>query len=179
MPGKDTADDELSGLPPGSIVRRKIRGAYRFYHQWREDGRTRSRYLKPDEVLPLRRQIERRKALLRRADRSDEAKVRGVFAADPPPPPLGDALTGRMLHEFALGAKRFTPRRMLPDVLDFLRRDASDRALLLDGHAGTGRTTLMRHAALAMTDEEREATAYVRLCDSVQPDTLNAALAAL
>ena len=41
---------ELESLPAGTLVKRTIRGAERFYHQWREDGRTRSRYLTRDEA---------------------------------------------------------------------------------------------------------------------------------
>ena len=54
---------EMGELPAGTIVRRIIRGKERFYHQWRENGKTLSRYLKPGEVLPLREKIEKRKAL--------------------------------------------------------------------------------------------------------------------
>ena len=47
---KRKLEHELATLPSGAIVRRTIRGAARFYHQWRENGATRSRYLKADEV---------------------------------------------------------------------------------------------------------------------------------
>ena len=56
---------ELESLPAGTLVRRTIRGAERFYHQWREDGRTRSRYLTRDEADELRRQVERKKEIKR------------------------------------------------------------------------------------------------------------------
>ncbi len=59
--------NELETLPHGTIVRRTIRGAVRYYHQWRENGKTKSRYLKPDEIEPLRDLLARRKALARGA----------------------------------------------------------------------------------------------------------------
>ena len=43
---------ELETLPKGTIVRRNIRGTDRFYHQWRENGVTKSRYLSPGEIMP-------------------------------------------------------------------------------------------------------------------------------
>ena len=55
---------ELDSLPKGTIVRRTIRGTDRFYHQWRENGVTKSRYLSPGEIMPLRAQLERRHELL-------------------------------------------------------------------------------------------------------------------
>ncbi len=62
---QETELAELETLPKGTIVRRTIRGAERFYHQWREGNKTKSRYLKPSEILPLREQLARRKALTR------------------------------------------------------------------------------------------------------------------
>ncbi len=59
--------DEMEKLPHGTIVRRTIRGAVRHYHQWRENGKTKSRYLMPDEIQPLRDLLARRKALARGA----------------------------------------------------------------------------------------------------------------
>ena len=56
---------ELESLPAGTLVKRTIRGAERFYHQWREDGKTRSRYLSRDEADELRRQVMRKKEIKR------------------------------------------------------------------------------------------------------------------
>ncbi len=59
--------NESETLPQGTIVRRTIRGAVRYYHQWRENGKTMSRYLKPGELQPLRDLLTQRKALKRGA----------------------------------------------------------------------------------------------------------------
>lgn len=169
-----SADNELSALPTGSIVRRKIRGIYRFYHQWREGGKTKSRYLKPGEVIPLRRQIERRKAM---------SKTQRVQTPDAEPPLrcgfAADILSGRELLEFAHGIESWKPRRFLPRMLEFARSETSDRVLLLSGHSGTGKTTLMRHALLQLSDEERDATAYFAPPPNCKCTELNDALSEL
>ena len=56
---------ELEKLPIGSISRKKIAGKTRYYRQWVENGRTKSVYLKESEVEDVRRQIERRRELVK------------------------------------------------------------------------------------------------------------------
>ena len=52
---------EISEYPIGSISRKMINGKERFYHQWYESGKTKSKYLKQDEVETFRKNIELRK----------------------------------------------------------------------------------------------------------------------
>lgn len=57
---------EISGYPIGSISRKMINGKERYYHQWYESGKTKSKYLKQDEVETFRRNIELRRIAERR-----------------------------------------------------------------------------------------------------------------
>ena len=175
MSGKSSSASGSAAFPPGTIVRRKIRGIYRFYHQWREDGKTKSRYLRAEEVLPLRRLIERRKAAAA-ADRKAEPVVR---PHDPVSRLLDDALTGRMLLEFAHGVDSLKRRTAFASAMEFLRGEHSDAKLLLGGDAGCGRTTLLRHLLLEMTDAERARTCYLHPRADESRETLSAALAEL
>ena len=52
---------EISGYPIGSISRKIINGKERYYHQWYESGKTKSKYLKQDEVDTFRKNIELRR----------------------------------------------------------------------------------------------------------------------
>ncbi|MBO5610041.1 MAG: hypothetical protein J5929_06725 [Eubacterium sp.] len=56
---------ELNGLPKGSIVYKTIKGKKQPYLQWREDGKTKSRYIKADEMEMIVYQIDQRKRLLK------------------------------------------------------------------------------------------------------------------
>ena len=47
------------------LMDRAGRGKTRYYRQWVEDGRTKSVYLKESEVEDVRRQIERRRELVK------------------------------------------------------------------------------------------------------------------
>ena len=158
---KRKLERELAGLPPGSIVRRVIRGVVRFYHQWREDGMTRSRYLRADEVGPLRTLIERRREIKRilsgRARESAFQPVGQSFRTD--------VTMGRDLLELAKGVERFKKRDMFPSIMKYLRSDITDRVLVVSGLRRTGKTTMLRQAILALDAAERDRAAYAKMTE--------------
>lgn len=55
--------EELNTLPQGSISEKKIKGKTYFYHQFKQNGKLVSKYLKQPEVEELRRLIARRKEI--------------------------------------------------------------------------------------------------------------------
>lgn len=54
---------ELSGLPTGYISKKRIGGKERFYLQWTENGKLKSRYIKADEYDSISAQVEKRRGL--------------------------------------------------------------------------------------------------------------------
>ena len=56
-------EKELSESPVGYISRKVINGKERFYLQWTENGKVKSRYIKTDELESVRASVERRKQL--------------------------------------------------------------------------------------------------------------------
>lgn len=54
---------QIAALPIGYISKKTINGKIRYYHQWTENGKKYSRYLRDGELKPLQEQIEQRKAL--------------------------------------------------------------------------------------------------------------------
>lgn len=54
---------ELSGLPTGYISKKRIGGKDRFYLQWTENGKLKSRYIKADEYDSISAQVEKRREL--------------------------------------------------------------------------------------------------------------------
>lgn len=56
-------EKELSACPVGYISRKVINGKERFYLQWTENGKVKSRYIKADELEQVRASVERRKQL--------------------------------------------------------------------------------------------------------------------
>ena len=56
-------EDELLSYPNGYISRKMIGGKERFYLQWTENGRLKSKYIKADELKHMRSMVERRKQI--------------------------------------------------------------------------------------------------------------------
>ncbi len=65
---------EYESLPIGYISRKVIRGKECFYHQWKEDGKLKSRYLKAGELEPLQQQLAYRKELKALIDAENSRK---------------------------------------------------------------------------------------------------------
>ena len=216
-PGKDMKDrmkfdtfsllaSDIKMLPKGTIIRRNIRGIDRFYHQWREDGKTRSHYLNPAEIMPLRTLIEFRKylernpitqstnqlideSINRQIDKSTKRKIKEF----PPPDnaidesknrqieefPLLDLIEGKLLLEFAYGVGKFKKREDFSKLLMFLREECSDGVLLLSGPVGSGKTTLLRQLILELTPDELAKTVYWHPLANDSPATITAELVRL
>ena len=60
---REQIEQELSRLPAGYISKKHINGADRFYLQWTESGKLKSKYIKPAELEDVRRAVERRREL--------------------------------------------------------------------------------------------------------------------
>ena len=54
---------QIAALPIGYISKKTINGKTRYYHQWTENGKKHSQYLRDGELEPLQEQIEQRKVL--------------------------------------------------------------------------------------------------------------------
>lgn len=63
MEGHSKLLKELSSLPKGYISKKTIHGKERFYLQWKEDGKLKSRYIKEDELDDIRKSLARRKQI--------------------------------------------------------------------------------------------------------------------
>lgn len=132
--------------PKGTIIRRLIRGKERFYHQWRENGVTKSRYLKADEVLPLREYLESAKT------GTEPLRTGSV--------PLfsSGVLIGNRLRELTADVRRLTPREIFPLALS---RMATDPLFSLVGNRRSGKTTLLKELILSLSDEILPLSAYI------------------
>lgn len=56
-------EERINELPAGYISKKNINGKIRYYLQWREDGRMKSKYIRENELEELQQQIEERKRL--------------------------------------------------------------------------------------------------------------------
>ena len=154
----------------GTIIRRIIRGKERFYHQWREDGKTKSRYLKPAEVMPLREQLRTASRPRPRRPQAPSTSTSTFTSTSPLPLFSSGVIIGLRLKELTADAKRLTPRELLPDILGTdPARTGPVPLCLLFGAPGTGKTTLLKHVILTFSDDKLKESAYFSL-----PATLTA-----
>ena len=147
---------ELEKLPIGSISRKKIAGKTRYYRQWVEDGQTKSVYLKESEVEDVRRQIERRRELVKLLRPYGVAKKR-LSIRD------SSIRTGRELSDWADFVSGWDFRDVFPDIVKFLRWPAESKVLIVFGIRRTGKTTMLQQAVRALTREEFAKAAYIKV----------------
>lgn len=150
-------ENALGTLPAGCVTRKVISGSERFYLQWREDGRTRSRYLKSAEVEAVREQVRRRRALEERLK-----ELRGKTGPDETKFET-DVMVGTAVARFAKGVARWGRRTLFPALMDYLRSDESDRVFVVYGLRRTGKTTMLRQAILTLIETDLEKVAYVKV----------------
>jgi len=147
---------ELEKLPIGSISCKRIAGKSRYYRQWVEDGRTKSVYLKESEVEDVRRQIERRRELVRLLRQYGVVKKRHAIRDS-------TIKTGRELSDWADFVSGWDFRDVFPDIVKFLRWPAESKVLIVFGIRRTGKTTMLQQAVRALTREEFAKAAYMKV----------------
>ncbi len=180
MSKRTDLEQELETLPKGTIVRRNIRGTDRFYHQWRENGVTRNKYVSPGDLPALRAQLERRKHLeaLRKAMNPPSGS-----AGTPRPTGSGrlggtfrtDVVTGSFLAELAASVRALAPRDAYPSLQSRLGAQTPPTQTpkhpntptlpptFLLGPRGVGKTTLLLHLFGGLSPTFQAKAAYIRL----------------
>ncbi len=153
---------ELKSLPKGYISRKVIRGKEAFYHQWKENGKVKSKYLRHDEVDGFREQIRRRHAI------QEILQEEGVSAGESSSRTgeadfETDVKTGAALRAFAKGVEKWERREALNDILKYVRGDTIDRVMIVYGLRRTGKTTMLRQAICDLSDKEFSKAAYVKM----------------
>ncbi|MDO4650783.1 MAG: AAA family ATPase, partial [Eubacteriales bacterium] len=153
-------EKELSELPIGYISRKVIRGKERFYHQWSENGKIKSRYLKAGEEEILRNQIERRKELQGEKKRLQtplekhtERQVNTVTSS----------ITGYRLLRFVEDIHTTDNRTCFQEIKEFLSREDESRICILYGLHRTGKTTLLKQGMASLAPDQLRNTAYLSL----------------
>ena len=147
--------EEMAQLPVGCIARKIIAGKERYYRQWVENGRTKSVYLKESEVDAVRKQIARRRELLKLL------RPYGIAGRRPIRRDLA-VKTGRELSDWADFVSGWDARDVFPDIMKFLRWPADGKILIVFGIRRTGKTTMLQQAVRALTREEFARAAYVK-----------------
>lgn len=150
---------QIADLPIGYISKKTINGKVQYYHQWTENGKKRSQYLRNGEMELLREQIEQRKILQAQLKelRSGMPKVRQ--------PNLNfetNVIVGTGLEAMSQGVKNWGLRDCFDQMEGYLYGKEYDRVCLVFGLRRTGKTTMIRQAIGRMTKENLSRAAYIK-----------------
>ena len=157
---------EIAELPAGYISKKNINGKTRYYLQWTEDGKKKSKYVDDALVDDLRAKIERRRELQKRekeltfrlpkpqkTERREEEK-HGFKT---------DVMLGENLKNYVQTVANYKKRNLYKNICDYVYGDVRDRVFILYGLRRTGKTTLIRQVIAEMNDEDFSKTAFIQV----------------
>ena len=157
---------EIAELPAGYISKKNINGKTRYYLQWTEDGKKKSKYVDDALVDDLRAKIERRRELQKREKEltfmlpkpkknEQEKKETHVFRTD--------VMLGENLKSYVQTVANYKKRSLYKNICDYVYGDVRDRVFILYGLRRTGKTTLIRQVIAEMNEEDFSKTAFIQV----------------
>lgn len=158
---------QIAKFPVGYISRKNIHGKERFYHQWMEDGKVRSKYLREGEKEALEEQILKRrklqaqwkelKAKLPKSKKKSPKIKQELFSYE------CNVMVGRELLALSQDVNGWEKRDCYSQLEDYLYHGERTRICLIYGLRRTGKTTMLRQAVADMTKENQLKSAYVKI----------------
>lgn len=153
-------EDQLAKLPVGTVVYKTINGKKQPYLQWRENGKTVSKYIKIDDRENTLAEAELRRQL------SEELKqlkssVSGM-AFSQLPSYKTNIVYGADLERLIAGVKKFKKRDCYRLLNRYLTGEMYGRVCVLYGLRRTGKTTLLFQAINDLSDEDRTHAVYIK-----------------
>ena len=173
-------EEQIAKLPIGYITE-KVKKKKKYYcQQWKENGKSKSRYISEEEANILKPQIEERKKLqkeLKALKKTLPAPVSEETEEETPEPEFKmSALFGEALLNMAQTASQYERRDCFSKIQDFLKTPAADKVCLVFGLRRTGKTTLLKQLVLAMNEEEQKSAIYIKASTENTIEELNADL---
>ncbi|MBQ1181168.1 MAG: AAA family ATPase [Treponema sp.] len=155
-------ESQIASLPVGYISKKMINGNERYYQQWTENGKIKSKYIKNEEVEEFQKKIEFRKSL---QSKLSELKSSAAFIETPS---IKDAkfnlriMYGKDLKDFASQTKKFHKRDCFTQIQKYLYSDTLDKVCLVYGLRRTGKTTMLRQCLYEMKEGDFKRSVYIK-----------------
>ena len=173
-------EEQIAKLPIGYITEKVINEKKYYCQQWKENGKSKSRYISEEEANTLKPQIEERKKLqkeLKALKKTLPAPVSEKIEEKIPEPEFKmSVLYGEALLKMAQTASQYERRDCFSKIQDFLKTPAADKVCLVFGLRRTGKTTLLKQLVLAMNEEEQKSAIYIKASTENTIEELNADL---
>ena len=173
-------EEQIAKLPIGYITEKVINEKKYYCQQWKENGKSKSRYISEEEANTLKPQIEERKKLqkeLKALKKTLPDPVSEETEEETPEPEFKmSALYGEALLNMAKTASQYERRDCFSKIQNFLKTPAADKVCLVFGLRRTGKTTLLKQLVLAMNEEEQKSAIYIKASTENTIEELNADL---
>lgn len=153
-------EERIAELPRGSISPKTIRGKVRYYLQWKENGKVKSRYIRDNELEEVQALVDERKEL--------QEKLKSLKKKFPTSK-AGDTKfetnikIGNELKRMIEGVQSLEKRDVYSRIPQYLHSDVRTRVCLIYGLRRTGKTTMLMQAIADLTDKEFAKAAYVKI----------------
>ena len=155
-------EKQIFSLPVGYISKKLISGKERYYQQWTENGKIKSKYIKNDELEDFRKKIELRKSL---QSKLSDLKSSAAFVERPS---INDAkfnlrvIFGNDLKDFSAQTNAFQKRNCYKQIQKYLYSETLDKVCLVYGLRRTGKTTMIRQCLQDMNDTDFNRSVYIK-----------------
>ena len=157
---------EIAELPAGYISKKNINGKTRYYLQWTEEGKKKSKYVDDALVADLRAKIERRRELQKK-----EKELTFMLPKPQKPERMEEeehifktnVMLGENLKSYVKAVANYKKRNLYKNICDYVYGDVRDRVFILYGLRRTGKTTLIRQVIAEMNEEDFSKTAFIQV----------------
>lgn len=160
-------EERINALPAGYISKKNINGKTRYYLQWREEGKMKSKYIRDEELEELQRQIAERKRL---QERLKEKKAKYMTSAKKNAKYETNISTGNNLIRMVKKVKGLEKRDVFKQITKYLYGNDQTRVCAVYGLRRTGKTTMLFQAIADMSDENFKKSAYIKIRTTDQMD---------
>ena len=153
-------ENRVAELPAGYISRKNINGIDRYYLQWREEGKVKSKYIRESELELFREQIEERKRLqarLKEFYNRLSAVKKNVLNCET------NVTIGANLERMVRRVKELKKRDVYEQMIKFLYGNDNTRVCAVYGLRRTGKTTILFQAIADMSEDDFVKTAYIKI----------------
>ena len=158
---KTTIDDlkkELEMLPKGSLTKKHINGKTYYYLQWKENGKSKSKYIKEDEideiksVIAHRNNIKKQIAVLKKEKISHLSDVNYMM----------NVTVSTNLKKLVNSSVYPERRNCYSSIEKFLYGKTTPRICSIYGLRRTGKTTLLHQLIYNMSKDAFDHSAYIK-----------------
>lgn len=170
--------EEISQLPIGYISKKNINGKTKYYLQWNEMGKKKSKYIDESLLSEITNKIERRKQLQKK-----EKELSALLFKQPKKKTVEDrhvfktyVLLGDNLRSYVSSVANFKKRSLYKDINDYIYGNAINKVLILYGLRRTGKTTLIRQVISEMNQIDFSKTAFIQIGPGIKFADINADL---